>query len=193
MGNGKTAVATLALMMALTARQAQAQGVEFSLGGGLGIPLSETDDRDKLGWHGLAGVSVVPTGWPVGIQVDGQFHQFKLEDAAQPPGFDLKDRLIFGTGNLVYKFKTSEESTFRPYLIGGGGVYNIKTTGADDLEEVLGTDNSTTKFGINAGAGFDFKAGSVGVFVEGRFHDVLVEGEDYRFIPVTLGLRFGGG
>lgn len=192
MRRGKTAVVVLALVTALAARQVHAQGVEFSLGGGLGVPLGDTDDRDKLGWHGLAALSFVPTGWPVGIQVDGQFHQFKLEDAVQPAGLDLKDRLIFGTGNIVYKFKTSEESTFRPYLIGGGGVYNVKTTGADNVSGVINTDNSTTKFGLNAGAGFDFKAGSIGLFVEGRFHDVFVEGTDYRFIPVTVGVRFGG-
>jgi opacity protein-like surface antigen len=105
---------------------------------------------------------------------------------------DLKDRLIFGTGNVVYKFKTSELSTFRPYLIGGVGVYNIKTTGADDVGGVVDTDNSTTKFGLNAGAGFDIKAGGVGLFVEGRFHDVFTDGTNFRFIPITVGVRFGG-
>jgi opacity protein-like surface antigen len=186
------AVAALAMGMLVSASTLHAQGVEFSLGGGLGVPLGDTGDRDKLGWHGLAGLSFVPTGWPVGIQIDGQFHQFKLDDAVQPPGGDLKDRLIFGTADIVYKMKTSETSTFRPYLIGGGGVYNLKTTGADNVSGVLGTDNSTTKFGLNAGAGFDFKAGSVGLFVEGRFHDVFTEGTDYQFIPITIGVRFGG-
>lgn len=186
------ALGALAIGLLVSASSLHAQGVEFSLGGGLGVPLGDTSDRDKLGWHGLAGLSFVPTGWPVGIQVDGQFHQFKLDDAVQPPGGKLKDRLIFGTGNIVYKFKTSETSSIRPYLIGGGGVYNLKTTGAGNLGTVLGTDNSTTKFGLNAGAGFDFKAGSVGLFIEGRFHDVFTDGTDYRFIPITLGLRFGG-
>jgi opacity protein-like surface antigen len=186
------ALGALAIGLLMSASSLHAQGVEFSLGGGLGVPLGDTSDRDKLGWHGLAGLSFVPAGWPVGIQVDGQFHQFKLDDAVQPPGGNLKDRLIFGTGNIVYKFKTSETSSIRPYLIGGGGVYNLKTTGANNVGTVLGTDNSTTKFGLNAGAGFDFKAGSVGLFVEGRFHDVFTDGTDYRFIPITLGLRFGG-
>lgn len=185
-------VATLAIGMLVSTSTARAQGAEFSLGGGVGIPLGDTGDRDNIGWHGLAGVSFIPTGWPVGIQVDGQFHQFKLDDAVQPAGGDLKDRLIFGTANIVYKFKTSEETRFRPYLIGGGGVYNLKTTGADEVGGVIDTDNSTTKFGLNAGAGFDFKAGSVGLFIEGRFHDVFTEGTDYQFIPITLGIRLGG-
>jgi hypothetical protein len=97
-----------------------------------------------------------------------------------------------GTGNVVFKFKTSEETRFRPYLIGGGGVYNLKTTGTNDLGPLFDTDNSTTKFGLNAGAGFDFKAGSAGLFIEGRFHDVFTSGENVKFLPITVGIRFGG-
>jgi hypothetical protein len=51
---------------------------------------------------------------------------------------------------------------------------------------------SVTKFGINAGAGFDFKAGAAGVFLEGRFHNVFTEGDNTSFIPITVGVRFGG-
>lgn len=174
--------------------QQQGPGAEFSLGGGIGFPLSDFDDVAKLGWHGLAAVSVVPTGWPVGIQVDGQYQQFKLDQDVVFRN-DLKDRLILGTVNVVYKFQTAEGSTFRPYLIGGGGVYNLKTTGADNIGDVVGTSGSRTKFGINAGAGFDFKAGNAGIFVEGRFHDVfngLSGSTDARFVPVTVGIRLGG-
>jgi hypothetical protein len=183
-------IAALAVGMLLTAPALRAQGAEFALGGGVGFPLGSFDDQAKIGWHGLAAVSFVPNGWPVGIQVDGSYQQFSLDDNAFTGFSGLKRRLIMGTGNVVFKFKTSEESTFRPYLIGGGGVYNTKITGADDPGDVLG--GGTTKFGLNAGAGFDFKAGSAGLFIEGRFHDVFVEGEDLKFIPITLGIRFGG-
>jgi hypothetical protein len=104
-------------------------------------------------------------------------------------GLDIKDQLIYGTGNLVYKFKTSEDSKFRPYLIGGGGVYNFDTKGPD--ADIVPS-NSQTKFGINAGAGFDIKAQSVGFFVEGRFHDVFTDGPNVKFIPITVGVRLGG-
>lgn len=185
-------VAALALGMLVSASSLQAQGAEFTLGGGVGVPLSDFDDVAKLGWHGLAGVSFVPTGWPVGIQVDGQYQQYKLDENVVGPG-SLKDRLILGTANIVYKFKTSEDSRFRPYLIGGGGVYNLKTTGSSDVGNVLDTSNSETKFGLNAGAGFDFKAGSAGLFVEGRFHDVFFSNTpDLQFIPITVGVRLGG-
>ena len=183
-------IAAFAVGMLLYAPALRAQGAEFSLGGGIGIPLDTFDDEAKLGWHGLAGISFVPNGWPVGIQIDGSYQQFSLDDAAFPGFSGLKNRLIMGTGNIVFKFKTSEESTFRPYLIGGGGVYNSKITGSDDPSDVL--PGGETKFGINAGAGFDFKAGGAGLFIEGRFHSVFTEGPNLKFIPITVGIRLGG-
>lgn len=182
----------VAVGMLAGAPVARAQGVEFSLGGGVGVPLGDFDDASKLGFHGLVGLSFVPNGWPVGIQIDGMYQQYKFDDAFITTGGPDKSRFIQGTANIVYKFKTSEESRFRPYLIGGGGVYNIKATGADDVGGVVDTDNSTTKFGINAGAGFDFKAGGAGLFIEGRFHDVFTDGGNTQFIPITLGIRLGG-
>jgi hypothetical protein len=183
-------IAALAVVTLLGAPALRAQGAEFSLGGGLGVPLGDFDDAAKLGWHGLAAVSFVPNGWPVGIQIDGSYQQFNLDDVAFPGFSGLKNRFIMGTANVVFKFKSSEESTFRPYLIGGGGVYNSKITGSDDPGDVL--PGGTTDFGINAGAGFDFKAGSAGLFVEGRFHDVFTDGGSTQFIPITVGIRLGG-
>jgi hypothetical protein len=158
-----------------------AQGAELSLGGGLSVPLGTYDDLVKIGWQGTAGVSFVPRALPFGIRVDGNYAQFSDESA-----LDIKTQLIYGTANAVYKFQSSENTRFRPYLIGGGGIYNSKATGSD------APDGSTTKFGVNIGAGFDFKAGGAGLFVEGRWHNVFLEGDNLKFLPITLGIRFGG-
>lgn len=171
------------LMAAVGTAPAVAQGAEFSLGGGLTLPLGNFDDAAKLGWHGTGAVSFVPQNLPVGFQVDGSFSRLSDETP-----LDVKSQLIYGTANVVYKFKTSEETKFRPYLIGGGGVYNLDAKGND----VPSTVQSATKFGLNAGAGFDFKAGAAGVFIEGRFHNVFTEGDNTSFIPFTVGVRFGG-
>ena len=159
----------------------RAQGAEFSVGGGIGVPLGNFDDVVKIGWQGTAAVSFVPPNLPVGIQVDGTFSQFGDESP-----LDIKSQLIYGTVNAVYRFVTSQASRFHPYLIGGGGVYNSKSTGSDALG------GSTTKFGVNVGAGVDFKAGSAGLFLEGRFHDVFFPGPNVQFLPINFGVRFGG-
>lgn len=177
------------LMATVGVAPAVAQGAKFAVGGGLTLPLGDFGDIASTGFHGLAAVGFQPANLPVGFQVDGMYQRFGVEDA--PDGFDGNTQVIQGTANVVYTFTTAEESTFHPYLIGGVGLYNFKPTG-DDLQAIVG-DESETDFGINAGAGFDFQAGNVALFVEGRFHNVFTEGESSNFIPITLGVRFGGG
>jgi hypothetical protein len=187
--------AGLALVCLLGAPAVHAQGAQFSLGGGLGVPLGDFDEAAGLGWHGLAALYIVPNGWPVGIQIDGSYQQFSLSDDFLG-GDGLKSRLIQGTANIVFSFNTEPDATFRPYLIGGGGVYNDKVTGQDDAGEVV--EGGRTNFGINAGAGFNFGAGGAALFIEGRFHNIFsgdesISGSNLQFIPITLGIRLGGG
>jgi hypothetical protein len=178
----RSVILSAVLMGSVGTAPAVAQA-EFSLGGGLTLPLGNFDDAAKLGWHGMGAVSYVPPNLPVGFQVDGSFSRLSDESPA-----DIKSQLIYGTGNVLYRFKVAEETKFRPYLIGGAGVYNLDAKG-DDVPSGV---ESVTKFGLNAGAGFDFKAGAAGVFVEGRFHNVFTEGDNTNFIPFTVGVRFGG-
>jgi hypothetical protein len=173
----------LAVGMTLTfgASIASAQmPVKFGLGGGVTIPSGSTSDGLKTGWHGMGLIQFRPATSPVGFQIDGAYQQLKFD------GGGGKDQIIDGTANVVYEFQVSPETKFRPYLIGGGGVYNIKNK-PDNFAS-----SSDTKFGINAGAGFNVQASGVGVFVEGRFHNVFVPGSDFHFIPITAGVRFGG-
>ena len=58
--------------------------------------------------------------------------------------------------------------------------------------------DSQTKFGFNAGAGFDFGMGKAKLFAEARFHGIMkgiadgTTGEEKTayMIPLTVGLRF---
>jgi outer membrane protein with beta-barrel domain len=175
------AVAAGAISVALLRSMAGAQTpVEFGLGAGISIPSGATSDGLKTGWHGTALVQFKPAASPVGFQIDASYRQLGFD------GGGGKDQIIDGTANAVYNFSVSDETQFRPYLIGGGGVYNVKA------KPDAGASVSDTKFGINVGAGFNFRSSGVGFFVEGRFHNVFVEGSDFHFIPITAGVRFGG-
>jgi opacity protein-like surface antigen len=179
-GLGK-AIAAGVVAVALLASKAGAQTpVEFGLGAGISIPSGATSDGLKTGWHGTALVQFKPAASPVGFQVDGSYHQLGFD------GGGGKDQIISGTANAVYTFSVAPETQFRPYLIGGGGVYNVKA------KPDVGASISDTKFGINVGAGFNVRTSGIGVFVEGRFHNVLVDGPDFHYIPITVGVRFGG-
>jgi hypothetical protein len=173
------AAALITVLCAST--QLHAQSTRIFLGGGLGIPLGTYDDVVKMGWEGTAGVSFQPRGFPLGIQVDGSYAQFSDETP-----LDIKSQLIYGTVDAIYRFGVSPGNRFQPYLVGGTGVYNSKAIGDDALE------GSTTKPGVNLGAGFDVGTGGTALFLEARWHDVFLEGDDLKFVPITLGVRFGG-
>jgi outer membrane protein with beta-barrel domain len=174
--------AALAVAILLSVSRLPAQTAEFSLGGGVSVPLGTFDDLVKVGWQGTAAVTLTSRRSPLGIQVDGSFSRF-----ADETPLDIKSQQVYGTVNAVYRFHTSEDAPYRPYLIGGGGVYNSKTTGSDAPE------GSSTKFGINVGAGFDFSLGGAALFVETRFHDIFRKGPNFKFLPITVGIRFGRG
>jgi len=169
----------LSLSVGATVLAAQTP-VQFGLGGGASIPSGSTSNGLKTGWHGMALVQFMPATSPVGFRIDGMYNQLGFD------GGGGKDQIINGTANAVYEFKVSPETKFRPYLIAGGGVYNIKAK-PDGLPSA-----SSTKFGINGGAGFNFGSAATSFFVEGRFHNVFVTGSDFHFIPISAGVRFGG-
>jgi len=182
---GLAKVAALSLGVFALAAPLHAQA-KFLVGGSLATPLGDFDDNAKLGFGAMAGVSIAPPKAPVAFQVDGNWNQFGSELT------DVKYRMIYGTGNAVYNFQTAATSKLHPYLLGGVGVYNFKPTG----DGAAGAE-SVTKFGINAGAGFNIAAGAASVFVEGRFHDVFSKDDatlmpNLQFVPLTVGLRFGG-
>jgi len=180
-------VAAFGLMAALGATSAHAQNLmTIGAGGGITIPSGSTSDALKTGWNAEGVFQYKPATSPVGLQIDGMYQQLKASDAAKAldPTAD-KGVIWSGTGNVVFWFPVSKETKIHPYVLGGGGVYNLKSKFTD------GTSSSVTKFGINGGAGFDFDLQSrAAFFVEGRFHNVFISGGNTHFIPITAGFRF---
>jgi opacity protein-like surface antigen len=184
--------ATLALALSASAAPAQSP-VQFGIGGGAAIPIGDLSDQNKIGWQGMALVRFKPGSSPIGFQIDGNYQRMTFED-----GFFAgagRTRIINGTANLVFTFPTSDEARFRPYLIGGAGIYNVDR----DAEASDNFDFETTKFGLNGGVGFEFGAGAAAVFLEGRFHNIFEGTLDdiggtsgASIIPITLGVKIGG-
>ena len=175
--------AVLGLAVVLSAQAAQAQGLSFGVGGGVVVPTGTLSDGNSTGYSGSALLRVQPPTSPVGLQVDASYTRFGLE------GIDGHSRMLSGTANAVYAFPGA--SMAKPYLIGGLGLYNGKTT-----IDGVGSSESQTKFGLNAGAGFDFGLGKAKLFAEGRFHAIMKgvsDGSDEKtayMIPLTVGVRF---
>lgn len=166
-------IAGLALMVLVGAGPVHAQGVRFGVGAG---PTFSLEDNGGTDFHILGTAAFGGSAEkPIGFRADGMW--------------DFADggSLLIGTGNVVYNFSVSDETKFRPYLIGGAGVYYFNPD-----EDIF---DSSTDFGINAGAGFTVPvgSGSMKLFGEARFHTIFTDDESTSILPVTLGVMFGGG
>ena len=182
----------MAGLLAISVNAPAVAQLRFSLGGGVTVPAGTYSDVASTGWHGMGAIGFQPADFPIGFQVDGMYHRFGFETA----GVDADWQLIEGTANAVFRFGGSAESKFHPYLIGGVGGYNVKAVGDD----AAGSE-SDTNFGVNLGGGFDFSLGNLSTFIEGRYHAIFngtvdpqtLEDATASFVPITLGIRFGGG
>ena len=98
--------------------------------------------------------------------------------------------LIGGTANIVLPLT---QSTVKPYLIGGVGVYNRRVS-----QNVSGTidefqslkDSQSRKIGYNGGVGLSIGGVGPSFFIEARYHSVATEPDKTRFVPVVLGFSF---
>jgi hypothetical protein len=176
-------------VLVLAAPLAAQTRLHVGLGGGSTLPLGSTSDALTNGPHGILSLLILPAGAPVGIQVDGMYHRISGDEDVLGTD-DIDTQIINGTANVVFKFPVSEESRFGPYLIGGVGYYNIKAVGDAVPDNV----ESESDWGLNAGAGFDIALGSrIGLFVEGRFHNIFTEVEDTKILPISAGVKFALG
>jgi opacity protein-like surface antigen len=165
--------------------------IQFGVLGGVSLPTSGFKDIVKTGWHAGALVNFGFANSPVGLRIDGQWHQFNVKGLS---GVHLRD--LHGTADAVFNVGTGQAAKF--YLLAGAGVYNFKTTGTFDGVDYSSA-GSSTKFGLNGGAGIKFNVGSLSPFVEARYHYVFLKGSDisnnasnpkFQMIPISVGLTF---
>lgn len=182
----------LIAMAAFLAGSAGAQ-VRGVVGLGLSVPVGDFADETGAGAQSgggtaLAGVEWLPEGRSLGLRVDGAYNRFCTSACDETAG-DLDVRYRFLNANLsgIAELPFGAESDLRPYALAGVGLYNYRLEG-DDVP--TGLDESETDFGLSAGLGLTYTLGRVGLFAEGRFHNVFTSEEDVQYIPVVVGARF---
>jgi opacity protein-like surface antigen len=183
----KGAASVLALA-ALTTAPLHAQGrVDVGLGVGAAIPTNNASDTYTLGYQGTVALTVHPFAFPVGLEFDANFVRLKLEDAGF--GADVSDRILSGTVSLVHRFSADEEAKLLVYILGGVGAYNIKRVGPDAPIGLA----TNTDLGLNVGLGVHYDIGGPLLYLESRPNIIFAAGENLSYIPITLGVRLGGG
>lgn len=167
-------VIACAVLAVASTGTATAQSARFGLGGGLTTPLSDYNTTDNAGWHVLGKIDVAIPLSPLGVRVDGMYAQ-----TSHKSPLTGNTKLAGGTADLVWRIPTAVPG-FKPYLVGGGGLYNYNPGGG-----------STTKFTWGGGLGTAIGVGPVHGFAEARYLSVQLSGATLKFAPITVGLSFG--
>lgn len=179
-------VAGLGVALAVASAPVRAQ-VAFGVAGGVTVPSGDLNDRQNLGYNGLATVQLALPMFPLQFRADLQYNSFGGRNwvNALNQAIDKTDtRVLSGTINGVFNLLPGP---IKPYLIGGVGYYDTKMTG----------DENTRKLGYNYGAGVKFGLTRTSIFIEGRMHqikDAVVDvgggRRSAKFIPITIGIMF---
>ena len=152
----------------------------FGIQGGMSKPTGDYGNLANSGWNfgGQADYWMNPQ-WAFGGDV--AYHANTAADAvnaalvADPlfgPGTEMKFNTIQYGVHTTYMFPVQSGSTF-PYLQGGMGGYNVKSTISGGL---LPSDVSQSKLGFNMGAGIDFRATPVvNLGINGTYHYITAD------------------
>ena len=188
--------------------QSLTTGSNTDFGLSVGVALPQADqlggvdiaDGTNTGFTVAGLVQVKPFNLPLGFRIEGQYTRFGLNDERRvevggeaPVIASGAASMLNGTGNAVLAVPTG--GRFRPYLIGGLGVYRLSSNISIATPDGRGIANgapseSETQFGLNGGAGFELPIGSLRTFVEARFHSIFTEDEKAHFVPIAIGVKF---
>ena len=176
------------LMASMGAAPAVAQGAKFSLGGGLTLPFGDLRRRCQHRIPRPRGRRL-PAGRLPRRHPDRRHVSTASGSTMRPMTSTAASRSSRARRTPSTGSRRPEEHQDPSRTSSAASACTTARLTGDDIPD---DSESETDFGINGGAGFDFDAGSVGLFVEGRFHNVFTEGDSTNFIPITVGIRFGG-
>ena len=160
--------------------QASAQAIAMlGLSAGAAVPMGKLSDTHSTGFNtmlslGFGGGEEIP----VSLRFDGAYTKFNgsTTNGTSVPGL----RIWSGNVNAIVSIPGGE--VIRPYILGGGGVFNMKSSAADA--------NSSTDFGLTGGVGIGLDLSGFNTFAEARIHHIFTENGATRFAPIVFGILF---
>ncbi|MHB1224905.1 MAG: outer membrane protein [Gemmatimonadaceae bacterium] len=138
-------------------------------------------------------VGITPVNSPVAYRLEAQYTRFGLDPdprfgpGGAPETADGHLSSLSGIASVVVTIPIA--GRFRPYLIGGAGVYRLTSDITQEPNSTFGP-TGVTRFGLNGGAGVEVAVGPLRTFVEARYHNAFASGSDVSFVPVTIGMKF---
>jgi outer membrane protein with beta-barrel domain len=197
----RVAMVMVAAGSTLGASVAAAQGasiinpISIGISGGAAVPTGDLADGDgrftgvNTGYNVTGSVGVGLPVVPFSLRADIAYNGFGTKNvmfAGSNPAtnsYNADVRILGFTANVVFPIHMPVPLV-RPYLIGGGGVYNVHTS------PTTGASTSQSNFGFNIGAGVSVPFVLFDGFIEARYHDVRQNHSDLSFVPITVGVMF---
>lgn len=171
--------------------------ISWGLLGGGSVPIGDSRSGLKGGRHvGVMAEALWPRDWRA-LRFEATYAVFRfpggaLRDSLDQPAGQLTGivRLRAATANLI--LRPVARSAVSSYLIAGVGIFRVQTRFEPPRASGVSTHTSPprTRFGLNAGLGFEMSRARVSVLAEARYHAVLhaPDQPELRMIPVSLGL-----
>jgi opacity protein-like surface antigen len=156
--------------------------IRIGIAAGITWPESDLSTTTNAGYNGTLSLFVTPQGLPLplplplGLRLDGGYNRFDF----QTGGGGV--RVLSATANVF--FSTSITSMLSPYIVGGGGLYNV------GYRYQSLPNSSTSHFGFNIGGGIKLPLEGFDALLEARYNRVNVNGGTISFVPVTFGISF---
>jgi len=172
-------------------------GWYLGLGAGPNVPTGAVNDFYKTGFNVEVPIGYQPVSSPLGFRIDLGYSRFNGRDAgtngltAQPDDPNIWS----ATANLTLDLmKFGQDRRGALYLVGGGGVFRFtdffNTDRSDNDVSSAFEGSPVTKGGLTGGAGLALPVGGASLFVESRYTTAYTQGEETRWVPVVIGLKW---
>jgi len=191
-------LAALAIVAAVTLFDAPAHAagpLSLGLGGGFTMPVGDSKDALKNGFH-LRGIAEAHLPMiPMGLRAALGYQKLDLKDLAAAAGYSNGQSSIV-SGLAGFTFSLISVGPVRPYVTASLGAFHVK--GEVDSSSTTIT-KSQTKFGIDGGVGVKLGMGGLKGFAEARVENLYTDQgwnpavsnlKTARFIPITFGIQF---
>jgi hypothetical protein len=171
--------------------------VRIGFGGGVSVPTSNAKAALENGINGQAFL-LIDTGILPPFRLNLGYQKFDFREAITGAAAGQTSILSGVGGMTVDLFRIGP---LRPYVTAGLGAFSITdaieslgTPTAEVSTQTLGS-TTTTRFGIDGGAGLALKLGRLEGFIEARLQNVYTEAgaidtRSIRSVPVTFGILF---
>ncbi len=175
------AVTATVLAGALIPANASAQAIAMlGLSAGAAIPMGKISDSYSTGFNAMASLGFGGgEEIPVSLRFEGAYTKF---NGSTGTGTTSVSGMRIWSGNITAIAAFPGGEIVRPYVLAGGGVYNIKSVAANS--------NSTNDFGVSGGIGVNLDLSGFNSFAEARINHIFTENAPTRFAPIVFGILF---